>query len=45
MWDASTVAALDAIKTKHAALGKAVEIVGINDSSGTMHGGLTGGFE
>jgi len=45
VWDASTVAALDAIETKYAALGKTVEIVGMNDSSGTMHGRLTGRFE
>ncbi len=45
VWDASTVAALDAIETKYAALGKAVEIVGMNDSSATTHGRLTGGFE
>lgn len=45
MWHASTVAALGAIETKHQALGKTLEIVGMNDSSGTMHGRLTGGFE
>lgn len=45
VWDASTVAALDAIETKYASLGKTVEIVGMNDSSGTIHGRLTGGFE
>lgn len=45
VWDASTVAALDAIETKYQALGKTVEIVGMNDPSGTMHGRLTGGFE
>lgn len=45
VWDASTVAALDAIEAKYAGLGKAVEIVGMNDSSGTTHGRLTGGFE
>jgi SulP family sulfate permease len=45
VWDASTVAALDAIETKYAALGKTVEIVGMNESSSRMRGRLTGGFE
>jgi len=41
VWDASTVAALDAIETKYAAHGKTVEIVGMNDASGTFHRRLT----
>jgi len=45
VWDASTVAALDAIETKYAALGKSVEIVGMNESSQRMRKRLTGGFE
>ncbi|MEN0025006.1 MAG: SulP family inorganic anion transporter, partial [Microbacterium sp.] len=45
VWDASTVAALDAIETKYAAMGKTVEIVGMNDASQRMRGRLTGGFE
>lgn len=45
IWDASTVAALDAIETKYTALGKTVEIVGMNDSSQRMRGRLSGGFE
>ncbi|GGM37214.1 sodium-independent anion transporter [Microbacterium saperdae] len=45
VWDASTVAALDAIETKYQALGKTVEIVGMNESSQRMRGRLTGGFE
>ncbi|MFJ4223720.1 SulP family inorganic anion transporter [Microbacterium sp. NPDC089695] len=45
VWDASTVAALDAIETKYDALGKTVEIVGMNESSQRMRGRLTGGFE
>ncbi len=45
VWDASTVAALDAIETKYATLGKAVELVGMNESSRRMRGRLTGGFE
>jgi SulP family sulfate permease len=42
IWDASTVAALDAITTKYERKGKAVEIVGLNDSSAERHGRLTG---
>ena len=42
IWDASTVAALDAITTKYESRGKQVEITGLNESSATMHGRLTG---
>ena len=42
MWDASTVASLDAITTKYAAKGKRVEIEGLNAASPHMHGRLTG---
>jgi SulP family sulfate permease len=42
VWDASSVAALDAITTKYAGRGKTVEIVGLNRDSATMHGNLTG---
>jgi SulP family sulfate permease len=42
VWDASTVASLDAITTKYAGKGKTVEIVGLNDSSAERHGRLTG---
>jgi SulP family sulfate permease len=42
IWDASSVAALDAITTKYAARGKTVEIIGLNQDSATMHGNLTG---
>jgi SulP family sulfate permease len=42
IWDASTVAALDAITTKYEARGKTVEITGLNKHSATMHGRLTG---
>jgi SulP family sulfate permease len=42
IWDASTVAALDAITTKYAARGKTVEIVGLNKPSATMHDKLSG---
>jgi SulP family sulfate permease len=44
VWDASTVAALDAIETKYAARGIRVELVGLNQASGLFHGRLTGGF-
>ncbi|WP_232376950.1 SulP family inorganic anion transporter [Amycolatopsis aidingensis] len=42
IWDASTVAALDAITTKYQARGKSVEIVGLNKRSAVMHDRLTG---
>ena len=42
IWDASTVAALDAITTKYNARGKTVEIIGLNEHSATMHSKLTG---
>ncbi|MFJ8962562.1 SulP family inorganic anion transporter [Lentzea sp. NPDC102401] len=42
IWDASSVAALDAITTKYAARGKTVEIIGLNTPSATMHGTLSG---
>ncbi|MCI3935518.1 SulP family inorganic anion transporter [Streptomyces sp. AN091965] len=42
IWDASSVAALDAIETKYAQRGKAVEITGLNDPSAHLHGKLTG---
>lgn len=47
IWDASSVAALDAIETKYAQRGKTVEIVGLNEPSARIHktlsGELTGG--
>ncbi|MFI2436321.1 SulP family inorganic anion transporter [Streptomyces sp. NPDC018693] len=47
IWDASSVAALDAIETKYAQRGKKVTIVGLNKPSADMHqrlaGQLTGG--
>ncbi|MFE9508397.1 SulP family inorganic anion transporter [Streptomyces anthocyanicus] len=47
IWDASSVAALDAIETKYAQRGKKVTIVGLNELSADMHqrlaGQLTGG--
>jgi len=42
VWDASTVAALDAIETKYARHGTSVELVGLNEASGAFHGRLTG---
>ncbi|WP_235876835.1 SulP family inorganic anion transporter [Saccharopolyspora terrae] len=42
IWDASTVAALDAITTKYEARGKRVDIIGLNEPSAAMHDRLTG---
>jgi SulP family sulfate permease len=42
VWDASTVAALDAVTTKYQRHGKTVEIVGLNRASAQMHGALSG---
>jgi SulP family sulfate permease len=42
VWDASSVAALDAITTKYAGHGKTVEIIGLNEDSARMHGNLSG---
>ncbi|WP_168584001.1 SulP family inorganic anion transporter [Gephyromycinifex aptenodytis] len=42
IWDASTVASLDAIQTKYAAKGKSVEIIGLNKSSQERHARLSG---
>lgn len=42
VWDASTVAALDAIEHKYAQRGTTVEFVGMNPASGDFHGRLTG---
>ncbi|MEU0667435.1 SulP family inorganic anion transporter [Streptomyces lavendulocolor] len=42
IWDASSVAALDAVETKYAQRGKTVEITGLNDPSADLHGRLTG---
>ena len=42
VWDASSVAALDAISTKYERRGKTVEIIGMNVHSATMHGRLAG---
>ena len=42
IWDASTVAALDAVTTKYRARGKQVEIVGLNRDSAQRHDRLSG---
>ncbi|SEJ57353.1 SulP family inorganic anion transporter [Demequina mangrovi] len=42
VWDASTVAALDAVEHKYAAHGTEVEIVGLNEASREFHGRMTG---
>lgn len=42
IWDASSVAALDAIETKYARRGKTVEIIGLNTPSAHLHGKLSG---
>ncbi|MDF9716086.1 SulP family inorganic anion transporter [Nocardioides sp. ChNu-99] len=42
VWDASTVAALDAVVTKYAGKGKHVEVVGLNKASAGMHERLSG---
>ncbi|MFC9128230.1 SulP family inorganic anion transporter [Streptomyces sp. NPDC057099] len=42
VWDASSVAALDAIETKYAQRGKTVEIIGLNEPSARIHGTLSG---
>ncbi|WP_193613268.1 SulP family inorganic anion transporter [Nocardioides lijunqiniae] len=42
VWDASTVASLDAITAKYARKGTTVEIVGLDEASAERHGRLTG---
>jgi SulP family sulfate permease len=42
VWDASSVAALDAVVTKYARRGKTVTITGLNEGSARMHGRLAG---
>jgi len=42
IWDASTVAALDAVTTKYRAKGKNVEIIGLDDDSADRHDRLSG---
>lgn len=42
VWDASTVAALDAVVTKYERLGKTVELHGLDAVASALHGRLTG---
>lgn len=42
IWDASTVATLDAITTRYEAKGKTVSITGLNSSSAARHHRLSG---
>ncbi|MFB4194804.1 SulP family inorganic anion transporter [Streptomyces carpaticus] len=42
IWDASSVAALDAVEEKYARRGKTVEITGLNTPSAHLHARLTG---
>lgn len=42
IWDASSVAALDAITTKYEQRGKTVEIIGLNEPSAEIHKTLSG---
>ncbi|WP_328557766.1 SulP family inorganic anion transporter [Streptomyces sp. NBC_00358] len=42
VWDASSVAALDAIEAKYAQRGKSVEIIGLNKPSARIHESLSG---
>jgi len=42
LWDASTVAALDAIQAKYRRHGKEVRVIGLNDASAAMNARLAG---
>ncbi len=42
IWDASSVAALDAVQTKYAARGKKVTVIGLNGPSARLHDSLAG---
>ncbi|MCF3961895.1 SulP family inorganic anion transporter [Streptomyces fuscigenes] len=44
VWDASSVAALDAVETKYAQRGKQVEIIGLDAGSARLHEKLSGGL-
>ncbi len=44
IWDASTVAALDAIVTKYEQHGKTVELIGMNQHTSDFHTRLSGGL-
>jgi SulP family sulfate permease len=42
VWDASSVATLDAIESKYAAHGATVELMGLNEHSAMFHRRLSG---
>ncbi|WP_440073202.1 SulP family inorganic anion transporter [Streptosporangium sp. OZ121] len=42
IWDASSVAALDAVQTRYAARGKKVTVIGLNEPSARLHDSLAG---
>jgi SulP family sulfate permease len=42
IWDASSVAALDAIETRYARRGKTVEFIGLDGAGARLHGRLSG---
>lgn len=42
VWDASSIAALDAVTRKYADHGKHAEIVGMNPATAALHGRLAG---
>jgi len=42
IWDASTVAAIDAIETKYARHGTSVELIGMNETTARFHSRLSG---
>ncbi|MFK4791449.1 SulP family inorganic anion transporter [Microbacterium sp. ZW T5_56] len=44
IWDASSVAALDAIETKYAQHGTTVQIIGMNPGTSAFHARLSGGL-
>ncbi|QIM18361.1 SulP family inorganic anion transporter [Leucobacter coleopterorum] len=44
VWDASTIAALDAITTKYTHRGKRVELLGMDEAATSLHTRLSGGF-
>ena len=44
IWDASTVAALDALVTKYESYGKQVSLIGMNEATMALHGRLSGGM-
>jgi SulP family sulfate permease len=42
VWDASTVATLDAVVTKYEKRGKSVQVIGLNEKSAEFHDRLSG---